>query len=143
MRVDGLSYKVSGFIRPGASAFIEKMSKIFDIVIFTASLESYAKKVIKKIDRRNHIKYILTRDECTVYKNNFIKDLRRFGRDLSDVIIIDNNPVAYAFNKENGIPIESWFEDQDDIELYSLIPKLEELAKYEDVRYYIRNELFV
>jgi len=36
---------------------------------------------------------------------------------LKDVVIVDNNPDCYTFDQSNAIPIESWFEDQEDKEL--------------------------
>lgn len=41
--------------------------------------------------------YKLFREHCTFFNNAFVKDLKRLGRDLRDVIIVDNSPVAYLF----------------------------------------------
>lgn len=55
------------------------------------------------------------------------------GRPINSVMIIDNSPHSYAFNPENAIPCESWFDDMNDRELFELIPILQELAKVDNV----------
>lgn len=68
-----------------------------------------------------------------------MKDLSRLGRDLKDVIIIDNSPSAYMFQQENAIPIISWYQNKSDKELIKLIPILTNLAKVDDVRAQLSN----
>ena len=41
---------------------------------------------------------------------------------------------------DNGIPIESWFEKQDDTGLLDLIPFLEQLKTVDDVRPLVREK---
>jgi len=67
----------------------------------------------------------------------FVKDLSKLGRDLKDVIIIDNSPSAYLFQPENAIPIVSWYQNKSDKELSKLIPFLTNLAKVDDVRKFL------
>lgn len=59
------------------------------------------------------------------------------GRNLSDVIILDNSPISYLFQPECGMPIVNWYDDPNDTELTKYIPILEWLAFVEDVRTYI------
>lgn len=124
-------------IRPGVKEFLRKMNKLYEIVIFTASVEEYAKILINLIDTKNVCNYKLYREQCTYENSLYIKDLTKLGRDLKDVVIIDNSPNAYSLNKENGIPISTWLEDENDRELYDLIQILEFLSYVDDVRTFI------
>lgn len=124
-------------IRPGAKEFIRKMNKLYEIVIFTASVSKYATPLINLIDEKGVCAHKLFRENCSLVNTIFIKDLTKLGRDLKDVIIIDNTPTAFSLNKENGIPITTWFEDDRDRELYNLIPILEFLSSVPDVREFI------
>ena len=56
------------------------------------------------------------------------------GRDLRDVLIIDNSPTPYLFQPDNALPIISWYDDVNDRCLYDYIPFLKELSKVDDVR---------
>lgn len=58
-------------IRPGAIQFLKKMSKIFQIVIFTASHKKYADAIINKLDQnRKYITKRLYRDSCFMAKED-------------------------------------------------------------------------
>ena len=98
-------------VRPGVSYFIEEASKIFEVVIYTASLSKYADPLMTKLDPSNFWSNRLFREHCTVCNNVFIKDLLFLGKNMKDVIIIDNSPNSYAFQNENAIPITSWYGD--------------------------------
>ena len=64
--------------------------------------------------------------------------MAKIGRNLSDVIIIDNSPLSFGFQPENGMPILSWYDDRTDTKLIELIPVLKLLSEVPDVRYVLR-----
>ena len=126
-------------IRPGVQTFLQRLSKLYEIVIFTASVSKYADPLLDLLDKDNYCSFRLFREHCTMIGVTFVKDLNKLGRDLKDVIIVDNSPLSYSFNKENGIPILTWFSDKNDKELLNLIPILEFLSCVNDVRDYIKD----
>ena len=122
--IDNKKLKVNTLVRPGAIEFLEKMSEIFEIVIFTASLRLYALPIINFIDKKNKCEFKLFREHCSILNNGFIKDLKKLSRDLNNLILLDNNPKSYFLNKENGIPIKTWTDDLLDKELFKITPYL-------------------
>ena len=139
IELDNEIHDIHVLVRPGVKEFLEKMSKKYEIVIFTASLSKYADPLLDIIDKQGFCPFRLFREHCTLINTSFVKDLKRLGRDLKDIIIVDNSPISYALNPDNGLPILSWFDDKDDRELYHLTPILEFLADVPDVREYIKK----
>ena len=126
-------------VRPHVEEFLERMSKKFELVIFTASISKYANPLLNTIDRMGYVPFRLFREHCTLINTTFVKDLTRLGRELKDIIILDNNPNAYSLNHYNGFPITSWFDDKNDDELLKITPILEFLSYVPDVRDYIKK----
>ncbi|KAG4957192.1 hypothetical protein JHK85_043572 [Glycine max] len=121
--------------RPYLHTFLERVSEMFEVVIFTASQSIYAKQLLDILDPDGRfISRRMYRESCLFSDGNYTKDLTILGVDLAKVAIIDNSPQVFRLQVNNGIPIKSWFDDPLDCALMSLLPFLETLADADDVR---------
>ena len=139
---EGVMYNIYVLVRPEAELFIKTVAKFFELVIFTASISKYASPLLDILDKDKNIKYRLYREQCTFINGIYIKDLKKCNRSLKDLIIVDNSPIAYTFDSDNGLPIKTWIEDPDDRELMKLVPILEFLSKTKDVRKFIEQFVY-
>ncbi len=123
-------------IRPGVTEFLKKASKIFEVIIFTAGDRFYAEALLNHIDPDHQwIHHRLYREHCLEYYEDFyIKDLRCLGRDLKNVVIVDNAPYSFSYQLDNGYPIVPFSNDKKDQELEILWEYLEKLVMVNDVR---------
>jgi CTD small phosphatase-like protein 2 len=127
--------------RPFLAEFMEFAARHFEVVVFTASQRVYAERLLDTLDPDAVlVKHRLYREACVLVDGNYMKDLSVIGRDLSRVVIVDNSPQAFGFQTENGVPIESWFDDPNDAQLLKLIPLLARLAASDDVRPVLRGK---
>lgn len=137
----GIVYQVYVKKRPYLEEFLKFVSQIFEVAIFTASEKAYADKLLDILDeKRQWIRHRAFRDSCIFVDGNFLKDLTVLDRDLSTLAIIDNSPQVFGYHIDNGIPIVSWFDDEDDDELRKIMPFLWKLSQAEDVRPFIREK---
>ena len=92
--------------RPYLDLFLRTVSKWYDIIIFTASLQKCGDPLISILDEDHVVKRRIFRQHCVRKNGNFIKDLIIVNPNLSNVITIDNNPTAYSIQPSNAIPIQ-------------------------------------
>lgn len=131
------------YFRPHLDYFLKEMTKHFELMIFTAAQQDYADTVIDIIDPSRHYfsRRFYRQDTQLIDNEIMVKDLDRTGKDLSKVLIIDNIPENYKKQPDNGIFISSWYGEENDTGLLSLIPVLKELVRTqaEDVREFLKN----
>lgn len=127
--IDDQIHNVYVIKRPGVDEFLQRVGEIYEVVVFTASVNRYGDPLLDILDKKNSIHHRLFREACYNYEGNYIKNLSQLGRPLSDIIILDNSPASYIFHPQHAIPVSSWFSDTHDNELLDIIPLLEDLAK--------------
>ena len=118
-------------LRPFLFGFLEEVSQFYELIIFSSASEAYANSVIEAIEHdKKYFDYVFYRQHTIIVGNDFVKDLTRIGRPLNSIIIIDNMPQNFRFQKENGICIKPfWGQDSNDKTLYNLMPILIDIAK--------------
>ncbi|MEQ2299199.1 E3 SUMO-protein ligase SIZ2 [Ameca splendens] len=139
VEIDGTVHQVYVLKRPHVDEFLQKMGELFECVLFTASLAKYADPVADLLDQWGVFRARLFRESCVFHRGNYVKDLSRLGRDLNNVIIVDNSPASYIFHPENAVPVQSWFDDMNDTELLDLLPFFEGLSKEDEVYGVLQN----
>lgn len=123
------------FIRPYAREFMTAVEQIFDVFIFTSSQPDYANMIIDHLFPEIDNSHRVCRDKCILTKDEIKKDIKTFGRPLSDIIMVDNSTSVSKTNPENTLLITTWNGTPDDVELMQIIlPILNSCSNVPDVR---------
>lgn len=128
-------------VRPFALQLMQVLSAFYEIIIFTFGTAAYANLVADYLDPdKNYIEYIFHRAHCIVEGELAVKDLRVIGgRELKDVVIVDNSIASFANNLENGIYVPSYDRRPDDNELAKVMQFLVQISHVDDVRPHVRE----
>ena len=112
----------------------------YNIVIYTASHQSYADAVLNYLDKENkYFQYRLYRNHCVQCEVDgikfYVKDLDTLNKyyNLKDIVLIDNSVLSFAYHLNNGIPIVPFIEQKDDTQLLMLAYYLVSIASYDDL----------
>ena len=115
---------ISGILRfrPAINYFLSEIKKYFEVIVFSLYPQKIGDYLIDTIEKNEkYFDYRFFIQHSIVYDNEFVKDLKRIGRPLDKIIIVDNLPQNYRLNKKNGINIKSyWEEDYNDVALSQL-----------------------
>ena len=101
--------------RVGLFSFLTLLKPFYEIISFTSASKEYADVIINEIEKkRKFFDFKFYREHCVIYKDTFVKDISRIGRNIQKIIIIDNNENNFVLNKENGIKICPYYGDDED-----------------------------
>lgn len=129
--------------RPHLDVFLREVSRLYEVVVFTAGQQRYASPLIDLVDLNCVIRRRFFRDACQSAGNGkYVKDLSLVcGEHYPErCVIIDNSPCAYSSTcPDNAIPIKGFFgNDPADDALLGLLPLLNALNAVRDVRSVLR-----
>ena len=121
-------------IRPGLYQFLSEMKKYFEIIIFSLFSQKIADYIINNIEKKEkYFDYRLYVQHSIIIENEFVKELKRIGRPIDKIIIVDNLNQSYKLNKKNAINIKSfWGKDYSDNALKDLGKILIKIIKDSD-----------
>ena len=131
-------------LRPGLFSFLNTVKPYYEIISFSCASKTYADNIIKKIEtNQKYFDYNLYREHTTLYGTEYVKDISKIGRNIKEMIIVDNLEQNFILNPDNGIKIASYYGKNsiDDNKLYEL-QKLLILfykLKYDDLRMAIKD----
>ena len=117
-------------MRPGLRDFFDRMSKLYEMHVYTMATRAYAQAVAKIIDpeRKYFGDRILSRDENYTDK---LKSLTRlFYQNTAMVVIIDDRADVWSYSPHLvRVPVYSFFPGAGDINA-SFLPKQQELVSF-------------
>eukprot|EP00796_Vickermania_ingenoplastis_P004481 gene4481-3274_t len=89
-----------------------------EIILWTASVETVGRPVVAKLDPNGNI------FDQTIYRDfrwyrdvDYTKDLRRLGRDMDRVVIVENSIASVSLNRSNAILVSDFVSSLRDKEL--------------------------
>lgn len=123
-------------LRPYLRELLEYASKVFHLILFTASTKTYADRILQFIDPLNScFKERYYRDDCIKTSRGFVKDMTLINiKDWEKVIMVDDQSLSFENQPLNGLKILPWDGNCKDFELKNLINFLRTVERSEDVR---------
>ena len=95
-------------LRPGLIDFLQKMKKLYELILFSLGTNEYVSPIVKNIEKKEKFfEHILYREHVTYDDNgNFFKNLNLLNRDVKNILIVDDNYKNFKYHKSNGICIK-------------------------------------
>lgn len=116
-------------LRPGFKKFIDKMSQMYDIVLYSNEDTAFMTEVIQTIDPyQRYFMWNLGREFFTVMPDGSYKDLRFINRDPKKFIVVDFSSDHYLNNKDNVVVLDKYNGEMEDNGLKELGLFLEHCA---------------
>ena len=137
-----LSYKNNEtneiILRNGLFSFLSSLKPFYELILFSLDSKNFCDNIINMIERdKKYFDYKFYKEHSILYENNLVKDISLIGRDITKIIIVDDDEICFKLNKENGIKIYPFTgENNNDNKLFELKKILEDIyvKNFDDVR---------
>ena len=133
-------------LRNGLFSFLSSIKPFYELVSFSLESKNINDYILYMIEQdKKYFDYNFYKEHSILYENNLVKDISLIGRDISKIIIVDDDEICFKLNKENGIKISPFNgENNNDNKLFELKKILKEIyiKNYEDVRVAIKDNKF-
>jgi RNA polymerase II subunit A small phosphatase-like protein len=93
---------------PGLRSFMNHAIENVEMFIYTFAKRSSAERIIRIIAPLLPFDRALFRDSCCVQNDRVYKDLEMLGRNLKNVVLIDDNPEIWEFYPKNTFIVKRW-----------------------------------
>jgi TFIIF-interacting CTD phosphatase-like protein len=144
--------------RPALAELIVELSQRYEPILFAAATEEYVDPIVDYIERylippaedaahidRSKIGYRPARFRYRLYRKHTVKwkqyqnvkDVRLLGRDLSKVVIVDDNPISMFPTPDNAVPVPRFkrLEDPNADGLLGLVKLLQDVTRVMNIPY--------
>ncbi len=130
-------------LRNGLFSFLSMIKPYYELISFSCEPNEISVNIIREIEsQKKYFDYNFNREHSILYENTLVKDVSLLGRDISKIIIIDDDENCFKLNKDNGIKIRAFNgTSKVDNALFELKKILILIYKknYEDVRIAIKE----
>ena len=105
--------------RPHLLPFLQSLNRSYEVILFTSALPVYAAPILAYLSSAvramdgdgsqplfRHQLYRASTVPLASFP--YVKDIRRLGRDMRRIVIVDNNPLAMLATPDNAILVPDW-----------------------------------
>lgn len=130
--------------RPFLDIFLEKVSRLYKIGIWSSGDDDYVEDIVKHIKPNTvNFEFLWGRSKCTprrdfdsdvYYFEKRLDKLKNKGFEMSKILIVDDSPEKTKNNYGNAIYIQEFTGNKEDIELKYLYEYLQSIKDNENFR---------
>lgn len=141
-RIDINKIAINVQIRTGAVDLLSELKELYDLYIFTAAKKEYADPIINIIAPYIPKKNRLYRESIKYIDKNPIKDLKLIKKNISKVLLIDNNPMNAIMHPKNVVGVKEFWGESDSV-LVDILPVLKSIAPDDNLPESFRKQTFL